>query len=119
MGSRGRYDLGAIFYEHVKHEFVDHDVEATMKTMVEEPYVHNVPTMTGGVGRNGVYQFYKNHFVGKMPADTKVERISRTVGRDEVVDELMLSFTHDVPIDFMLPGNPTYRKVCAAPTSWS
>jgi hypothetical protein len=40
-------DLGAIFDAHVRHEFVDHDVAATMKTMATEPYVHNVPTLTG------------------------------------------------------------------------
>jgi hypothetical protein len=30
-------DLGAIFDAHVRHEFVDHDVAVTMKTMVAEP----------------------------------------------------------------------------------
>jgi hypothetical protein len=68
-------DLGAIFDAHVHHEFIDHDVDATMKTMVPEPYVHNVPTLTGGDGRAGVVDFYTNHFVGKMPADTRIERI--------------------------------------------
>jgi carboxymethylenebutenolidase len=105
-------DLGAIFDAHVHHEFVDHDVDATMKTMVLEPYVHNVPTLTGGDGRASVVDFYTNHFVGKMPADTRIERISRTVGKDQVVDELILYFTHDCPIDYMLPGiPPTGRKV--------
>jgi carboxymethylenebutenolidase len=105
-------DLGAIFDKHVKHEFVDHDVEATMKTMVKEPYVHNVATLSGGRRYRGVYDFYKNHFVGKMPPDTKLTRISRTVGKNQVVDELILSFTHDREIDFMLPGiQPTGRFV--------
>lgn len=107
---RKRSNLGAIFDKHVKHEFVDHDVDATMKTMVKEPYVHNVPTLTGGEGYDGVYDFYKNHFVGKMPADTKIVRISRTVGKDQVVDELILSFTHDREIDYMLPGIPPTGK---------
>src|SRR5262249_13764024 len=71
-------DLGAIFDAHVRHEFVDHDVAATMKTMAAEPYVHNVPTLTGGDGHAGVVDFYTHHFVGKMPADTRIERISRT-----------------------------------------
>jgi carboxymethylenebutenolidase len=38
-----------------------------MKTMVNEPYVHHVPLLTGGVGYEGVHNFYKNDFVGKMP----------------------------------------------------
>jgi len=104
--------LGAIFDAHVRHEFVDHDVAATMKTMAAEPYVHNVPTLTGGDGHAGVVDFYTHHFVGKMPADTRIERISRTVGSDQVVDELIMYFTHDCPIDYMLPGiPPTGRKV--------
>jgi carboxymethylenebutenolidase len=87
-------------------------VEATMKTMVKEPYVHHVPILTGGTGYNEVYNFYKNDFVGKMPADTKILRISRTIGKDQVVDELILSFTHDREIKSMLPGiQPTYKYV--------
>lgn len=45
-----------------------------------------------------------------MPADTKIVRISRTVGKDQVVDELILSFTHDREIDYMLPGIPPTDK---------
>lgn len=91
-----------------------------MKTMVEEPYVHHVPTLTGGVGYNGVYNFYKNfyknHFVGKTPTDTSITRISRTVDKDHVVDELIVSFTHNMEIDFILPGIPPTGKHVKIPT---
>jgi carboxymethylenebutenolidase len=103
-------NLGAVFDQHIKHEFEDQDVDATMETMTKEPYVHHVPVMTGGMGYAGVYNFYKNHFIGKMPDDTKVVRISRTAGKDQVVDELILSFSHDREIDFILPGVPPTRK---------
>src|SRR5690242_10716830 len=43
--------LGALFDAHVRAEFVDRDVEATMATMTERPYVNHVPVMTGGFGR--------------------------------------------------------------------
>jgi hypothetical protein len=99
-------NLGAVFDQHIKHEFQDHDVDVTIETMTKELYVHHVPMMTGGIGYAGVYNFYKNHFIGKMPDDTKIVRISRTVGKDQVVDELVLSFTHDREIDFILPGVP-------------
>ena len=60
----------------------------------------------------GVYNFYKNHFIGKMPKDFRVTNISRTVGKDQVVDELIISFTHDIEIEYMLPGvAPTGRYV--------
>jgi carboxymethylenebutenolidase len=107
-----RPNFGAVFDQHVTCEFQDHDVDATMKTMVREPYVHHVPMMTGGIGYDNVYEFYKNHFVGKMPEDTKIERISRTIGKDQVVDELILKFTHDKEIDYLLPGvAPTGKYV--------
>jgi len=118
MGKRKQKgkNLGDIFDKHVKHEFIDHDVEATMKTMVNEPIVHNVPVlMTGGVGFDEVFNFYKNQFVGKMPDDTKITRISRTVGKDQVVDELILSFTHDIEIKSMLRGIPPTGKYVELP----
>jgi carboxymethylenebutenolidase len=108
-------DLGAMFDKHVKCEFEDHDVDATMKTMVKEPYVHHVPTLTGGIGYEGVYNFYKNDFVGKMPDDTKIVRVSRTVGKDQVVDELIISFTHNREIKIMLPGIPPTGKYVELP----
>ena len=41
--------------------------------------------------------------------------VSRTVGKDQVVDELILSFTHDIPIEFMLPGVPPSGKFVQLP----
>src|SRR5918995_7513269 len=102
--------LGEVFDEHIKCEFEKHDVKATMKTMVKEPYVHHVPVLTGGIGYNGVYNFYNDEFINKMPEDTKFVRISRTIGKDQVVDELILSFTHDRELDFMLPRIPPTGK---------
>ena len=105
-------NLGVVFDWHIKHEFEDHDVDATMQTMTKEPYVHHVPMMTGGVGYQAVYNFYKNHFIGRMPADTKIVRISRTIGKDQVVDELIISFTHDREVEYMLPGvSPTGKYI--------
>jgi carboxymethylenebutenolidase len=105
-------NLGAVFDAHVKHEFVDHDVDATMRTMTATPYLLHVPTMTGGAGAEDVRRFYAHYFVGKWPADTKVSQVSRTVGGDQVVDEIIVSFTHDKPLEFMLPGvSPTGKRV--------
>ena len=108
-------DLGAIFDAHVQHEFVNHDVSATMRTMVHEPYLLHVPTLTGGAGGSAVRRFYERYFVGKWPADTTVSQISRTVGEHQVVDELILRFTHDVHLLFMLPGVPPTGKPVELP----
>jgi carboxymethylenebutenolidase len=107
--------LGEVLDEHIKCEFEKHDVEATMKTMVKEPYVHHVPALTGGIGYVGVYNFYNDEFINKMPDDTKFVRISRTIGKDQVVDELILSFTHDRELDFMLPRIPPTGKYIELP----
>jgi carboxymethylenebutenolidase len=67
---------------------------------------------TGGIGHDGVYDFYKNHFIGKTPADTNIVHISRTVSNDQVVDEFIFSFTHDTELEFMLPEiTPTDKHV--------
>ena len=105
-------DLGAVFDEHVAAEFVHLDLEATMATMTDDPYVNHVPVMTGGVGRDEVRRFYGQHFIGKWPADIEITSVSRTVGDQQVVDELVLSFTHGIEMDQLLPGvAPTGRRV--------
>jgi carboxymethylenebutenolidase len=105
-------DLGALFDGHIAREFADLDVDATMETMIAEPYVYCVPVMTGGFGGQGVRRFYSEHFINQIPKDAKVTPISRTIGKDQVVDELIVSFTHDTQWDYLLPGiPPTGKKV--------
>ena len=105
-------DLAAVFDDHVAAEFVTMDLDATMATMTHDPYVNHVPVMTGGVGFEGVRRFYGDHFIGKWPQDTEITPVSRTVGEDQVVDELVLSFTHDIDMPQLLPGvAPTGRHV--------
>jgi carboxymethylenebutenolidase len=103
---------GAVFDAHVRAEFVECSVDATMATMTEAPYVMHVPVLTGGHGRDEVQAFYTAWFVGRWPADTQVTQLSRTVGQGRVIDELIVSFTHDVEMPALLPGiAPTGRKV--------
>jgi carboxymethylenebutenolidase len=105
-------DIAAVFDDHVAAEFVDMNLDATMATMTDDPYVNHVPVMTGGVGYEGVRRFYGDHFIGKWPEDVEITPVSRTVGENQVVDELVLSFTHDIVMDQLLPGvAPTGRHV--------
>lgn len=105
-------DIGKVFDDHVAAEFVDMDLEATMATMTDDPYVNHVPVMTGGVGFEGVSRFYGDHFIGKWPADIGITPVSRTIGEEQVVDELVLSFTHDIEMPQLLPGvAPTGKRV--------
>jgi carboxymethylenebutenolidase len=106
------HNLVAIWEEHLRSEFVSHDLDALSDTMVSDPYLNHVPTMTGGVGRNEVMRFYKYHFMNANPPDIEIIPVSRTVGTDSVVDEMVIKFTHTCVIDFLLPGiPPTGRRV--------
>lgn len=40
------FDLEKIWEEHTYFEFADRSVEKTMATMVQEPYVNHVPTVS-------------------------------------------------------------------------
>lgn len=104
--------MAAVFDAHLRAEFDTHDVDATMATMVSNPSLTHVPVMTGGNGFEAVRSFYGRYFIGHWPADTKITPVSRTIGQDRVVDEIIVSFTHDVEIVAELPGvAPTGKKV--------
>ncbi|WP_422096530.1 dienelactone hydrolase family protein [Variovorax sp.] len=106
------HDLSALWDKHCEYEFGTRNVDDTMSTMVAEPYVNHIPTMTGGVGYRDLHAFYTNHFVNSNPPDTALTSISRTVGATQVVDELLFTFTHTTEIPWMLPGvAPTGRRV--------
>jgi carboxymethylenebutenolidase len=105
-------ELGTVFDAHVAAEFVDMDLDATMATMSADPYVYHLPAMTGGVGFDDVRRFYGDHFIGKWPQDIEITPVSRTIGEDQVVDELVLEFTHDIEMPQLLPGiAPTGKHV--------
>jgi carboxymethylenebutenolidase len=102
----------ALFQRHVDAELAG-DLETTMATMTDSPHLNHVSSMAGGVGRDGVRAFYRDHLVGKFfPPDVTMTNVSRTVGLDQVVEELVISFTHTTPVDWILPGvPPTGKKV--------
>jgi carboxymethylenebutenolidase len=109
------HDIVALWEQHCRCEFETRDVNATMATMVSEPYVNHIPTMTGGVGHDELKRFYKYHFIGVNPPDFHLTSVSRTIGTDRIVDEFVVHFTHTTEIDWMLPGiAPTGREVNVA-----
>lgn len=107
-----RTDLDRLWEEHTKHEFATRDAESTLATMVEDAYVNHIPVMTGGLGKDALRVFYSERFIPCMPPDTTLTPISRTIGEDQLVDEMIFSFTHTLEMPWMLPGiAPTYRHV--------
>jgi len=105
-------DLSELWREHTEHEFVTRDTEATLATMVEDAYVNHIPVLTGGRGKAALRAFYSRDFIPKMPPDTTLIPVSRTVGENQLVDEMIFSFTHTEEMPWMLPGvPPTNRPV--------
>jgi carboxymethylenebutenolidase len=112
MAAMPELDLSRLWEEHTNHEFTTRDTEATLATMVEDAYVNHVPVMTGGAGKAALREFYSHQFIPSMPPDTALTPISRTVGKDQLVDEMIFSFTHTQEMPWMLPGVPaTHRRV--------
>lgn len=107
-----RYDLAQLWDAHLYSEFADRDVDVSMDTMVDEPYVLVVPTVTGGTGKRDLHRWYSNHFHFQNPVDTRIVPISRTIGADRLVDEFVFCFTHDRVMDWLLPGiAPTGKAI--------
>jgi len=108
----GQQTLNDLWEEHLRHEFATQDTTATLETMVPDAYVNHVPVLTGGVGHEQLREFYSQHFIPKMPPDTEIVPISRTIGSERLVDEMIFRFTHTIEMDWMLPGiAPTGRRV--------
>jgi carboxymethylenebutenolidase len=116
-GSEGRLTasqecLERLWDEHIKDEFETRNTEETLNTMVDDAYVNHIPVMTGGVGREELREFYSKRFIPQMPPDTEMTPISRTIGEDRLVDEMVFTFTHTIAMDWMLPGiAPTGKRV--------
>ncbi|OAP65237.1 hypothetical protein AYL99_01209 [Fonsecaea erecta] len=105
-------DIESLWEAHTRLEFAEKDVDKTMATMVPQPYVNHVPTMTGGIGHDQLRRFYAEFFIPNNPPDMRIRLLSRTVGVDRIVDEMFVSFTHSTEIPWMLPGvPPTGKKV--------
>lgn len=97
---------------HMAAEFEMKSIDATMATMTSNPFVNHVAVMTGGVGSEGVRNFYSTYFLPGHPPDTEILPVARTVGEDRIVDELIHKFTHTIEMPWILPGvAPTGKRV--------
>jgi carboxymethylenebutenolidase len=108
-------DLVNLWEEHTAHEFSTRDTEATLATMVENAHVNHVPVMTGGYGKEALRAFYSRDFIPSMPPDTTLTPVSRTIGEEQLVDEMIFSFTHTQEMPWMLPGIPPTNKRVEVP----
>jgi carboxymethylenebutenolidase len=104
--------LQAVWEEHIGHEFGTHSTKDALATMVEDAYVNHIPVMTGGVGKPALREFYSKYFIPQMPPDIELAPVSRTIGTNQLVDEMLVKFTHTIQMDWMLPGiAPTGKRI--------
>jgi carboxymethylenebutenolidase len=104
--------LRQLWEEHVQFEFSTRNTDDTLATMVDDAYVNHIPVLTGGVGKDELREFYSKRFIPQMPPDTEMTPVSRTIGENQLVDEMVFKFTHTIPMDWMLPGvAPTRKRV--------
>jgi carboxymethylenebutenolidase len=107
--------LSQLWEEHVRYEFSTCNADDTLATMVEDAYVNHIPVLTGGSGQDELREFYSKHLIPKMPPDTEMAPVSRTIGEDQIVDEMVFKFTHTIPMDWILPGIPPTGKRVEVP----
>ena len=102
--------LSRTWDQHVASEFAAKSPEQALETMTAEAYVNMVPLMTVTRGRDALRDFYANHFLSQIPPDMEMVPVTRTIGQDRIVDELILRFTHSISMDWLLPGIPPTGK---------
>ncbi|MBK9756703.1 MAG: nuclear transport factor 2 family protein [Nannocystis sp.] len=101
-----------MWQKHMYSEFVLKDVDMALSTMTDDPYVLCVPVGNGGYGQAGVRRFYGEQFFTGMPADIQSTQVALTIAENTLIEESVISFTHDIPMAWMLPGvGPTGRRV--------
>lgn len=108
-------DLEPIANAHWIARFEDDDPDrasmAVIKNMTQDsPHVTILPTLEGGMGRRKLAEFYGEFFVPSLVPDFDIRLISRTMGVNRIVDEMVVSFTHSDEVDWILPGVPPTNK---------
>jgi hypothetical protein len=64
------------------------------------------PRLTGGCGQAKLREFYATHFILRMPPDMEMVPVSRTIGSDQLVDEMVIKFTHSLENGLDVAGIP-------------
>lgn len=101
------------FQAHIDAE-IEGDLATPLATMVTNPHLNNIPTMIGGVGYEGVKNFYSSliPFNRFFPPDLEMVSVSNTIDQNQLVDEILFKFTHTTEVGWMLPNIfPTGKRV--------
>lgn len=85
--------------------FVDRDVDAAMTAAGADCTLDHSPMGTGA-GPDGLRGFLTDDVLPHLPTGLTFQRVTRTADQRRVVQEDVVSFTHDRPLPWLLPGSP-------------
>lgn len=111
-----RDQMVELWEQHAASEFAFKDADLAVATMVDDAIVMHLPTMSGGMGKENLRHYYADVFIPGIPADTTNELIARSVGDNLLVEEFIVTMTHDQDIPFLLPGLEPTNKTIEVPT---
>ncbi|MEQ3552143.1 hypothetical protein WIS52_16850 [Pseudonocardia nematodicida] len=87
-----------------------HDADAALALVTDDCVVEHLPVGTGA-GRPELRRFLGDDLIGHLPADLAFRRTSRVLDQRRLVEETVVSFVHDRPLPWLLPGvEPTGRS---------
>jgi carboxymethylenebutenolidase len=95
-----------LWQDHTSYEFELKDADLAVSTMTPDARVMHLPTMSGGMGRAALRAYYADVFIPAQPPDTTLDVAARSVGDNVLVDECVMTLTHDREIPHLLPGVP-------------
>ncbi|GLZ49923.1 hypothetical protein Acsp06_61080 [Actinomycetospora sp. NBRC 106375] len=89
----------------------DGDLDAALAVVADDVVLATMPAGTGAQGAAALRRHLAEQVLPHRPADLTTRRVSRTGDRWRVVDEEMVTFTHDRELPWLLPGVvPTGRR---------
>ncbi len=107
--------LADTWERHTAAEFELKDADAAIATMTDDPVLVHVPAGTGATGREPLRRFYAEIFIPQTPPDATLTLLTRTVTPERLVDEFVFEFTHNLQVDWLVPGIPATGRRVALP----
>ncbi|OCL10172.1 dienelactone hydrolase-like protein [Glonium stellatum] len=111
-GFGAEVELERVWEENVEYKYFTKNTGKVLETFNDtpDPYVNYTPTMTGGIGKDELKRFYDEFFIPSNPESLVMRLLSRTIGVDQIVDELHITFKHTQEMPWILPGIPPTNK---------
>ena len=86
--------------------YLQADVEKVLACVTDDVEVANLPVSPGTHGAAELRRYLTEDVHPHLPADLAFRRVSRTVDQRRLAEESMVTFTHDRPLPWLLPGAP-------------